>query len=42
MKTRRTTNNRLAAWGQRAQAVLVDGSLPLPASDGYADRVLVA
>lgn len=34
------TTNRLAAWGERAQAVLVDGSLPLPASDGYADRVL--
>ena len=33
-------NNRLAAWAERAEAVLVDGCLPLPASDGFADRVL--
>jgi ubiquinone/menaquinone biosynthesis C-methylase UbiE len=31
---------RLAAWPERAKAVLVDGSLPLPADDGFADRVL--
>ncbi len=31
---------RLAAWPGRAKAVLVDGSLPLPADDGSADRVL--
>ena len=31
---------RLAAWAERAKAVLCDGSLPLPASDGFADRVL--
>ena len=31
---------RLSAWAARAQAVLVDGSLPLPADDGSADRVL--
>lgn len=31
---------RLAAWPGRAEAVLVDGSLPLPADDGIADRVL--
>jgi SAM-dependent methyltransferase len=30
---------RLAAWPGRADAVLVDGSLPLPADDGFADRV---
>lgn len=30
---------RLAAWPGRAEAVLVDGSLPLPADDGIADRV---
>ncbi len=30
---------RLAAWPGRARAVLVDGSLPLPADDGFADRV---
>lgn len=30
---------RLAAWPARAQVVLVDGSLPLPANDGSADRV---
>ena len=34
------TTSRLAAWGDRAKAVLVDGSLPLPADDGFADRVL--
>ncbi len=33
-------NNRLAAWAERAEAVLVDGCLPLPANDGFADRVL--
>lgn len=32
--------SRLAAWADRAEAVLVDGSLPLPADDGFADRVL--
>jgi len=32
--------SRLAAWSERAKAVLVDGSLPLPADDGFADRVL--
>ena len=32
--------SRLAAWGERAKAVLVDGSLPLPADGGFADRVL--
>jgi ubiquinone/menaquinone biosynthesis C-methylase UbiE len=31
---------RLAAWDDRAKVVLVDGSLPLPADDGFADRVL--
>jgi ubiquinone/menaquinone biosynthesis C-methylase UbiE len=30
---------RLTAWAGRAEAVLVDGSLPLPANDGIADRV---
>lgn len=34
------TTDRLTAWKQRAQAMLVDGSLPLPAADGSADRVL--
>ena len=33
---------RLAAWSGRAEAVLVDGSLPLPANDGFADRVFSA
>lgn len=32
--------SRLAAWGERAKAVLVDGSLPLPAGDAFADRVM--
>ena len=32
--------SRLAAWTERARVVLVDGSLPLPAEDGFADRVL--
>ena len=32
--------SRLTAWAERAKAVLVDGSLPLPADDGFADRVL--
>jgi SAM-dependent methyltransferase len=32
--------SRLAAWPDRAKAMLVDGSLPLPADDGFADRVL--
>ncbi len=32
--------SRLATWAERAKAVLVDGSLPLPADDGFADRVL--
>jgi SAM-dependent methyltransferase len=31
---------RLAPWAERAKVVLVDGSLPLPAGDGFADRVL--
>ena len=31
---------RVAAWAERAKVVLVDGSLPLPADDGFADRVL--
>jgi ubiquinone/menaquinone biosynthesis C-methylase UbiE len=30
---------RLAAWKGQARVVLVDGSLPLPANDGFADRV---
>lgn len=30
---------RLGPWSGRARAVLVDGSLPLPADDGFADRV---
>jgi ubiquinone/menaquinone biosynthesis C-methylase UbiE len=33
-------NSRLAAWPERAKTVLVDGSLPLPADDAFADRVL--
>lgn len=32
--------SRLAAWAERAKVMLVDGSLPLPADDGFADRVL--
>ena len=32
--------SRLAPWTERAKVVLVDGSLPLPADDGFADRVL--
>jgi ubiquinone/menaquinone biosynthesis C-methylase UbiE len=32
--------SRLAAWTERAKVVLVDGSLPLPADHGFADRVL--
>ncbi len=32
--------SRLATWADRAKAMLVDGSLPLPAEDGFADRVL--
>ncbi len=32
--------SRLAAWTERAKVVLVDGSLPLPAVDDFADRVL--
>ena len=32
--------SRLAAWTERAKVVLVDGSLPLPADDDFADRVL--
>ncbi len=32
--------SRLAPWAERAKVVLVDGSLPLPAEDGFADRVL--
>jgi SAM-dependent methyltransferase len=31
---------RLAPWTGRAKVVLVDGSLPLPADVGFADRVL--
>lgn len=30
---------RVAAWAERAKVVLVDGSLPLPVDDGFADRV---
>ncbi len=33
-------NSRLAAWPERAKAILVDGSLPLPADNAFADRVL--
>ena len=32
--------DRLAAWPERAKTVLVDGSLPLPADDASADRVV--
>lgn len=32
--------SRLAPWTERAKVVLVDGSLPLPADDEFADRVL--
>lgn len=32
--------NRLTAWTGRADAILVDGSLPLPAADTSADRVV--
>lgn len=32
--------NRLSPWVERAEVVLVDGSLPLPANDGFADCVL--
>lgn len=32
--------NRLTPWAERAEVVLVDGSLPLPADGGFADRVL--
>ncbi len=34
------TTGRLTAWADRADAVLVDGSLPLPADDESVDRVL--
>lgn len=33
-------NSRLAAWSERAKTKLVDGTLPLPADDAFADRVL--
>ncbi|OBB69814.1 class I SAM-dependent methyltransferase [Mycobacterium sp. 852014-50255_SCH5639931] len=33
---------RLRAWADRAEVVLVDGTLPLPADDGFADRVFSA
>jgi SAM-dependent methyltransferase len=33
-------SSRLAPWAERAKVGLVDGSLPLPADDGFADRVL--
>ncbi|OBB94140.1 class I SAM-dependent methyltransferase [Mycobacterium sp. 852002-30065_SCH5024008] len=33
---------RLRAWADRAEVVLVDGPLPLPADDGFADRVFSA
>jgi ubiquinone/menaquinone biosynthesis C-methylase UbiE len=36
----RLATSRLAAWAERAELVLVDGSLPLPADDGFAGRVL--
>lgn len=32
--------SRLSPWTERSKVVLVDGSLPLPADDGFADRVL--
>lgn len=32
--------NRLAPWGDRAQARLVDGSMPLPAESNSADRIV--
>ena len=32
--------SRLAAWAKRAKAVLIDGSLPLPVDDGFADHLL--
>ena len=32
--------SRLLPWAERAKVLLVDGSLPLPADDGFADRVL--
>ena len=32
--------SRLAPCAERAKVVIVDGSLPLPADDGFADRVL--
>ena len=34
--------NRLAAWSDRAQSRLVDGSMPLPAESNSADRVVCA
>ncbi|OBH99024.1 methyltransferase [Mycobacterium sp. E2733] len=33
---------RLRAWADRAEVVLVEGTLPLPADDGFADRVISA
>jgi ubiquinone/menaquinone biosynthesis C-methylase UbiE len=36
------TTKRLAAWGDRAQVRLVDGSLPLPADTNSADRIVSA
>lgn len=32
--------NRLAAWGDRAQVRLVDGSMPLPADSNSTDRIV--
>ena len=32
--------SRLAAWGDRAQVRLVDGSMPLPADSNSADRIV--
>lgn len=32
--------DRLAEWGDRAQARLVDGSMPLPVDDNSADRIV--
>lgn len=34
------TRSRLAPWGDRAEAVLVDGLLPLPAKEGSPDCVI--
>ncbi|MFZ0831628.1 MAG: class I SAM-dependent methyltransferase, partial [Mycobacterium sp.] len=36
------TTKRLAAWGDRAQVRLVDGSLPVPVDTNTADRIVSA